>query len=292
MPFFSIIIPLYNSARTLDESLNSIAGQSFKNHELIFVDGGSTDNTLTIIGSFTSRYPTITVKLISGPDKGIYDAMNKGIDRAAGEWVYFMGGDDILYSPVVLAEVSEAIKQEEVDLVYGNVWGALSEIRYADDTVSNVLSRGIHHQGVFYKRHLFNHTGKYSLDFKIAADYHLTLKVFCNEVFKTRYINADIARFGEAGLSSTAYDYRFFSYHYKFLALNKAAGKIDDASKCLDTSVYCCLYLARQKKDMRFAWGNVFYYMTKPSDLGFSSRVQILLRMIYWSLKPCPVNDK
>jgi glycosyltransferase involved in cell wall biosynthesis len=279
-------MPLYNSGKTLKQTLDSIACQTFKNYEVVFVDGGSADNSLQLIGNFKKAYPAIAVRLILGPDKGIYDAMNKGIDAAAGEWLYFMGGDDSLCTPLVLTEVCKAIKQDTADLIYGNVVGAVSKIKYADDNVSKVLSRGIHHQGIFYRRHLFNFTGKYSLDFKVAADYHLTLKAFCNGAFKTKYIDTDIASFGENGLSSKAYDYRFFSYHYRFLAVNKAVGKIDDALKCLETSVYCCLYLARRKQDRRFAWSIALYYITTPNQLGFLTRVKTLLRMAYWSLKP------
>ncbi|MET3979688.1 glycosyltransferase involved in cell wall biosynthesis [Mucilaginibacter sp. UYP25] len=283
-PFFSIIIPLYNSGNTLPETLESISQQTFENLEVVFIDGGSADDTLFIISNFKERRNT-AAQFISEPDKGIYDAMNKGLDLAKGQWLYFMGGDDILAGPDTLQKVYNEIQNQHADLVYGNVTGAKSGIKYADDNLNKVLSRGIHHQGVFYKRGIFDYTGKYELSFKVAADYHLTLKVFCNPAFKTRYMKLDVAHFGEAGLSSTMYDYRFYGYHYKFLALHHAVNNIVDKEASLNQSIYCCLYLAKEKQSLKFAWSNILYYVYSPSPLSFAARVKTLLRMLAWSLR-------
>ena len=284
-PFFSIIIPLYNSGKTLQQTLDSITSQGFKDIELVFIDGGSADDTQLMVSNFRKTGITAT-QFISEPDNGIYDAMNKGIDMATGQWLYFMGGDDTLAHSGTLQTVYDAIQNQTAHLVYGNVTGAVSGTKYADDTPIKVLSRGIHHQGIFYKREIFDYTGKYNLSFKVAADYHLTLKVFCSPAFKTRYIDADIALFGEAGLSSTMYDYRFFSYHYRFLAQHKAAGKLDDQLACINQSVYCCLYLAKQNQSMGFAWSNILYYITRPNPLHIPRRFKMLLQMLRWTLKP------
>jgi len=284
-PFFSVIMPLYNCEGTLQQALDSITGQVFKNYELVLVDGGSKDDTQYIISNFKKTVNT-NIQFISEPDRGIYDAMNKGIDMATGRWLYFMGGDDTFSSPTVLDQVYQTIQNEPVDLVYGNVTGIISNTKYADDTINKVLSRGIHHQGIFYSREIFNYTGKYNLKFRVAADYHLTLKVFCNPTFKTRYIDLDIARFGEAGLSSSIYDYRFYSYHYKFLSVNKVLNKIADKATCLQQSIYCCLWLVKEKQSMTFAWLNILYYITGTNGLGIAFRFKTFLRMIYWSLAP------
>jgi glycosyltransferase involved in cell wall biosynthesis len=284
-PFFSIIIPLYNSGKTLQQTLDSITCQSFKDPELVFIDGGSADDTQLIVTNFRKTGNTIT-QFISEPDNGIYDAMNKGIDMATGQWLYFMGGDDTLANPGTLQTVYNAIQNQNPHLIYGNVTGEVSGTKYADDTVTKVLSRGIHHQGIFYRRDVFDYTGKYNLSFKVAADYHLTLKVFCNPAFKTQYIAADIALFGEAGLSSTMYDYCFFSYHYRLLAQHKATDKLDNQLACLNQSVYCCLYLAKQKQSMGFAWSNILYYITRPNPLSIPQRFKTLLQMLAWTIKP------
>ncbi|MET3610900.1 glycosyltransferase family 2 protein [Mucilaginibacter rubeus] len=283
-PFFSIVMPLYNCEGTLQQTLDSINCQAFKNYELVLVDGGSNDDTQYIISNL-KKTGKVGIQFISEPDKGIYDAMNKGIDMASGQWLYFMGGDDIFNSSAVLDQVYQAIQNEPADLIYGNVTGATSKTKYTDDTIDKVLSRGIHHQGIFYKRGIFNYTGKYNIKFKVAADYHLTLKVFCNPVFKTKYINLDIARFGEAGLSSSTYDYRFFSYHYKFLSTRKALGNINDKATCLQQSIYCCLWLAKEKQSITFAWFNILYYITGLNGLSIPFRFKTFLRMMYWSMK-------
>ncbi|AYL97253.1 glycosyltransferase family 2 protein [Mucilaginibacter celer] len=283
-PFISIIIPLYNSGKTLRQTLDSIAGQSFKNLELVFIDGGSADDTQYIVSNFR-KTAEMAVQFISEPDKGIYDAMNKGIDMATGRWFYFMGGDDTLAGTNTLQTVYNNIQNEAADLVYGKVTGAVSGITYTDDTLNKVLSRGIHHQGIFYKREVFDYTGKYDLTFKVAADYHLTLKAFCNPAFKTRYIDVDIARFGEAGLSSTLYDYRFYSYRYLLLAKNKATHKIGDQVEVLNQSIYCCLYLAQHKQSMGFAWSNILYYITRRNPLSIAQRAKTLLRMLAWTMR-------
>ncbi|WPU98350.1 glycosyltransferase family 2 protein [Mucilaginibacter sp. cycad4] len=285
--FFSIIMPLYNCEGTLQRALDSINNQAFKTYELILIDGGSNDNTQFIISNF-KKTGNCHIQFSSEPDGGIYDAMNKGIDMATGQWLYFMGGDDILSSPAILDQIYNAIQNEPVHLIYGNVTGAISNTKYAYDTINKALSHGIHHQSIFYKREVFNYTGKYNLKFRVAADYHLTLKIFCNRAFKTRYIDLDIARFGEAGLSSTVYDYRFYSYHYKFLSVNKALDKIADRTTLLQQSIYCCLWLVKEKQNMTFAWANIFYYITGAEALGISFRFKTFLRMVYWSLKPKP----
>ena len=281
-PFFSIIIPLYNSDETLQQTLNGIEEQTFSDYELVFVDGGSTDDTLHIIDTFTA---TNVIKILSEPDKGIYDAMNKGIDLSSGKWLYFMGSDDVFYSKEVLAQVAGAILRKDCDLLYGNVIGEQSQIKYADDTAAKVLARGIHHQSIFYKRHLFNYTGKYDPKFKVAADYHLTLKIFFNNNFKTRYTNLNVVFFGEAGLSSNTFDFRFYSYHYRFLATNNAITKIDDPLECLEKSIYCCFQLAKQKHHLGFAWTNIVYYITRAKEIGLGFKIKTLLRMAYWTLR-------
>lgn len=286
-PFFSIIIPLYNGDRTIAACLDSVLDQSFDDYEVIIADGGSTDKSLEIIHQFRQAYPEGNIRLRTEKDGGVYDAMNKGITLSKGTWLYFMGCDDKLNDRDVLRAVAGAIKNYgPADLIYGNVSGDSSGIQYTDDTPAKVLARGIHHQSIFYQRSLFKAVGKYDTGFKVAADYHLTLRVFADPAFKIKYIGRAIARFGESGLSSREYDYKFFSYHYKFLVQLQAVDKINAREQCLQTSIYCCLHLARTKRDMFFAWRNILFYISLPDALHFTGRLKTLLRMIYWSLKP------
>ncbi|MCO5947674.1 glycosyltransferase family 2 protein [Mucilaginibacter flavidus] len=284
-PFFSIVIPLFNCAASLQHTLDSILLQSFRDYEIVFIDGASADDTLQIIDAFRMLNSTAGVKLVSEKDNGIYDAMNKGVKIATGEWLYFMGSDDTFCSAKVLLEVYEEIQKKDADLIYGNVYGAITNIGYIYDTRAKVLSTGIHHQSVFYKSNLFEVLGEYNREFKIAADYDFTLKVFLNERYSTRYINKTIAYYGENGYSSQNFDYKFFSGHYRILARNGATEKIDSPQNCLDSSIYCCLYLAKAKKNMGVAWGNLLYYITAAKGLTLYFRVKTLLRMLMWSIR-------
>lgn len=284
--FFSIIIPVYNSATTLSENLKSIANQSYADYEIVFVDGGSTDETVEIIHHFKTENGQIRTRVLLGPDKGIYDAMNKGLDLALGEWLYFMGCDDRFCSPSVLAQVASEIEKEDLDLVYGNVEGAVSGARYIYDTLSKVLSVGIHHQSVFYRRSLFTELGKYELKFKIASDYHFTLKVFLNNRYKTKYVDLDIAYYGEDGYSSRHFDYKLFSGHYRLLARAHQIGELEDQQKCLNDSVYYCLHLALRKRSLDTAWSNLLYYIFTVKHFGLADRLKIAYAMLARTIRP------
>src|SRR5688572_7883253 len=100
---FSIIIPTFNSSLTLRACLDSIAGQTFKNYEVIIMDGLSEDNTIQLANNYRSSLPNLRV--ISEKDYGIYDAMNKSIKIAKGSWLYFMGSDDFFYDRGVLENI-------------------------------------------------------------------------------------------------------------------------------------------------------------------------------------------
>ena len=118
-PLFSIIIPTFNSSKTLKECLDSLFEQSFNSYEVLIIDSVSTDATLSVLKEYTSKYPNI--KVYSEKDNGIYDAMNKGMSLAKGDWLYFLGSDDTFYNSRVLSHVSNAIGNTTKKVVYGNV---------------------------------------------------------------------------------------------------------------------------------------------------------------------------
>src|SRR4249920_3431468 len=102
-PFFSIIIPTYNSESSLNKTLDSILSQTFTDFEIILTDGVSKDDTIAIAESYNDS----RLKIHSEPDKGVYDAMNKGMSLATGKWLYFIGSDDYLYNDEVLQTISQ-----------------------------------------------------------------------------------------------------------------------------------------------------------------------------------------
>src|SRR5690606_10153742 len=102
-PLISIIIPTYNSAKTLRQALTSVVGQTYKKIEVLIIDGCSNDDTLVIVQSYAAEDSRL--KWVTEPDNGIYDAMNKGIQLAKGEWLYFLGSDDKLHDEYVLEKI-------------------------------------------------------------------------------------------------------------------------------------------------------------------------------------------
>ena len=115
-PFFSIIIPTFNSACHIKSCLNSIVCQNYLDWEVLIMDGVSKDDTVKIAESYSDS----RIHVYSEPDKGIYDAMNKGIKKAQGEWLYFLGSDDWLVDNEVLANVSNQLSHD-LDVFYGDV---------------------------------------------------------------------------------------------------------------------------------------------------------------------------
>ena len=143
MPRLSIIIPTFNSAKTLSRCLDSVISQSFTDWEVLMMDGVSNDDTIKI----ASSYQDSRIRIYSEPDKGIYDAMNKGIDKAQGEWLYFLGSDDWLYN----SESFDDLFNNDVDsydVIYGDVEGAYYDIRQNGEWTWDCLNYNRIHQVV------------------------------------------------------------------------------------------------------------------------------------------------
>lgn len=115
-PLYSIITVAYNAAGEIEHTLKSVAEQSYTNYEYIVVDGASTDNTLAIV----EQYKGVVSTLISEPDIGIYNAMNKGLERATGDYVIFLNAGDTLYNNETLAQASQQIGESRPDVIYGD----------------------------------------------------------------------------------------------------------------------------------------------------------------------------
>jgi glycosyltransferase involved in cell wall biosynthesis len=203
-PFFSIILPSFNSERTLQRALNSIFDQKFADFEIIIVDGMSTDNTVVIAKeNFESDE---RVRYISEKDNGVYDAMNKGIDLARGSWLYFLGSDDFFYSDDVLQQVSDCVNKTSAMIVYGNVWYEQYERVYDGIfTIEKIITQNICHQSVFYKKEVFSDVGRYNLKYKHEADYDLNLHCWLKGI-KTQFIPLTVAFYSKGGLSDHARD--------------------------------------------------------------------------------------
>lgn len=203
-PMFSIIVPTFNAAATLQACLDSVVCQTCVDFELVVVDGGSTDGTLCIANSFEADFGTRLV-VHSGPDKGPYDAMNHGVAMATGEWLLFLGADDTLYAPDTMARVAAFIRDHDPsDLVYGDVIMRSTEIRHAGafDLDRLLFETNICHQSIFYRRELFAGIGPYNLRYRVWADWDFNIRCFSNPALVTRYMDIVVARYNDmTGLS-------------------------------------------------------------------------------------------
>lgn len=203
-PFFSVIIPTYNSEKTIRECLNSILEQSYPEFEVLIMDGASKDGTLNIVRSLDDS----RIRVYSERDKGIYDAMNKGIRLAKGEYLLFLGSDDALYSSDTLGHVISGLG--DYDIVYGNVYSTRFDGLYDGKfSETKIAVRNICHQSIFYKKTVFDVVGNFNLKYKSNADYDHNLRWFFSERIKHRFIDITITNYADGGFSSTYTDINF-----------------------------------------------------------------------------------
>lgn len=173
----SIITVSYNAAATIEQTILSVVGQMYPHIEYIVMDGGSTDGTVDII----RKYEDQIAYWVSEPDQGIYDAMNKGIRRATGDYIYFLGADDWLRDDQVMQEVSEFIRlHPRYDFYVGNIFLyqallGLSKRQRVEPSVE-ALKGGVMwpHQGLFARRALM--TSGFDIRYRVAADYEFLLR--------------------------------------------------------------------------------------------------------------------
>ena len=204
----SIIIPTFNSERFIKRCLESIIRQTMREFEVLIMDGVSSDKTLSLIAELNDS----RIKVFSEPDKGIYDAMNKGIEKAYGEWLYFIGSDDYLLNSDVLKNVLSQLT-DDYDVVYGEVESDLSDKNRGEWTMET-LEYNRCHQAIFYKRSIFDKIGVYTLKYRILADHDLNLKWFLRSEIKKKHIDIYIAHFASGGCSCGSSDDGFYNDFY------------------------------------------------------------------------------
>lgn len=168
------------------------------------MDGASTDDTVLVAESFGD----LRIHVYSEPDKGIYDAMNKGIQKAEGEWLYFLGSDDWVLNEKVFSEVfSKDI--EPYDVVYGEAEFDHLPDSFRGEWTQNNLFVNRCHQAILYKKQFLIEVGGYELCYKIYADFDLNLKWLFSKKYRNKYIATPIAHFSAAGTSDGKMDELF-----------------------------------------------------------------------------------
>ena len=204
---FSIIVVCLNPGEKLGQTINSIVSQTFNDYEIIIKDGGSSDGSLNILSEFKDA----DIRLLEGPDKGIYDAMNAALLNARGRYIYFLNCGDILASDDVLYGISESIAGFEKEcpdkeaIFYGNIYERHSKSTVMSNPVMNEFGcyRNVPcHQACFYKRSLIE-KHLFDLDYKVRADYEQFLWCFLNKGAKTRYVDITVADYEGDGYSES-----------------------------------------------------------------------------------------
>ncbi len=208
----SLITITYNSEKTLVDTIQSVLNQTYPNIEYIIVDGASKDNTVSIIKEYEPYFGE-RMKWISEPDKGLYDAMSKGIRMATGDVVGILNSDDFFTSKEVLQQVANAfIQDEKPDAVYGDVHFVHPEdlnkcVRYYSSKVfrRSLMKLGFMpaHPSFYLRRECFEKYGLYKTDYKIAADFEFLLRVIYKEKIKTQYLPIDMVTMRTGGASTS-----------------------------------------------------------------------------------------
>jgi len=194
-PLITVITVVLNDHKNISQTIESVINQSFNNFEYIIIDGGSTDGTLNIINKYNENIDL----LISEPDNGIYDAMNKGINLSYGKYIYFLNSGDRIIRSTCFYDLLSLLRRDP-DILYGNI--NLNDSNNAGKiqnhksfTRFNLLKKTICHQAIFFKKEVFDEIGKFNLEYTIKSDYEWLLRYYFNKdkknVFQIQYTIAD-----------------------------------------------------------------------------------------------------
>ena len=216
----SIITISYNAEITIENTLKSIESQSYDNIEHIIVDGGSHDNTLGICSSF----PHIS-KIISEPDKGVYDAFNKGLKLATGDIIGFLNADDVFYGEKSVQGIVDAFSNNETDIVYGNLDYVNVENKVLRNWISKPYKKGLvkkawmpAHPTFYCKKELYARLGGYNDSFKIAGDFELCLRFLEVNNISSFYLNKKLVKMLTGGISNRGLKSKWIIYKEELMA--------------------------------------------------------------------------
>lgn len=177
-PTISVIVVCKNPGPRLPTALASVWCQRQTQPELIVIDGGSTDGTTTWLEAQRDRISAF----VSEPDRGIYDAMNKGVASAHGDWLLFLGADDQLAGDQVLNEALASLTQSDAGVVVGEAIYEDGRIRKLQSSLNPRSRNFLHHQAAFYRRTLFAENGGYDDTLAVMGDYDLNVRLWKNQV--------------------------------------------------------------------------------------------------------------
>ncbi len=209
LPKITVVTVVYNGISSIENAIKSVISQSYSNIEYVVVDGASTDGTIKLLEKYSKKGIDLWA---TGKDKGIYDAMNKGVKLASGEVVYFLNADDKFYSKDVLANVAKVFAEKKVDLVFGDVLFSYpsegEEMRVSRNFSLNELKNGTMppHQGTFVKRSLLIEN-PFEITYKSSSDFDWFCRV-AKKGIASEKLNEIIAIFTSGGVSSGKVSYK------------------------------------------------------------------------------------
>lgn len=203
-PLVSIVTVVYNGESTLQRTIESVLAQDYPNIEYIIVDGGSKDGTVNLIKRYDDRLDF----WVSERDKGIYDAMNKGVSLCSGEWVALINADD-WYEPGVVKRVVEAVRNKpHVNVVHGDIWihyeGGGKKMKFAKQNgfLLKYWEMVLNHPSFFVRRSFYIDR-PFRTDLKIGGDHHWTLRAWMEDRGGFLYLPGALANFSAGGASMT-----------------------------------------------------------------------------------------
>jgi glycosyltransferase involved in cell wall biosynthesis len=203
----SVITVAFNSAKTIHDTLQSVAMQTHSEIEHILIDGGSTDGTADLVcqhGGHLAMY-------VSEPDCGIYDAMNKGLRLATGDVIGFLNSDDMFAEPTSLAEIANGFNTPNVDAVYGDIvmvdpLDLQTVHRYwrPGHFRAGAFARGwmVPHPTFYVRRDILKSTGGFNLDYSLQSDFDLELRLFEHMKIRSKYIPRTLVRMRMGGATT------------------------------------------------------------------------------------------
>lgn len=200
---FSVIIPSYNCGRKLAATIESVLSQPDGLYELIVIDGGSDDETLDVIRKFAGR-----LRYVSESDRGLYDAMNKGVAMSRGKYVLILGGGDRLRDGV-LGRVANLLP-DGPSFVYGDAYLERHGVTMGGAAErADFIRTNICQQAIFYERTVFELLGGFDLRYRVYADWAFNMKCFADTRLRKVYLGMTVADFEGWGVSDTQTDAHF-----------------------------------------------------------------------------------
>ncbi len=206
----SIITATYNSEATIADTIESILKQNYEDIDYHVIDGCSTDGTLAILRRYEPMFHG-RMHIISEPDKGIYDAMNKGLRQCTGDIVGILNSDDYFTSDDILESIARAFQDEDTDAVYGDIHfihdGRPERIvRYYSSAMFRPfwLRFGFMpaHPSFYVRREIYEQFGYYSTEYRIASDYDMMVRLLYKHRIRTKYISKDFVTMRTGGIST------------------------------------------------------------------------------------------